>query len=291
MGRMFSVEALAPALGSLVTGLDLAQDADAGVVADLIALLYERGVVVLRNQSLSDAAYVEFGRRWGRPLTFFLPEHRKDDFPEMIRIGNDPATPSALRDGAVHWHSDSSYEEVPAAVTMLYGKEAPRIGGFTHFASTTVAYDALDDGMKARLDSLVALHELGAAPWIEGETPPDPNRPKRDLPRQRHPLIMRHPVTGKRAIFTSGTAFAIDGMDGESAFALIRQLRRHVVKPEFRLSWKIMPGDVVLWDNFTTMHCASPIPYSNADGERRLLFRISTKGLPVSLSPRCKGEG
>jgi taurine dioxygenase len=100
------------------------------------------------------------------------------------------------------------------------------------------------------------------------------------MPRQRHPLIMKHPVTGRKAVFTSGTACGIEGMDEREAIALIRMLREHVVSPEFRADYKVMPGDIVLWDNFSTVHCASPIEYSNEDGKRRLLYRISTKGVP-----------
>ena len=271
---------LAPLIGSVVTGLDLSRDMSDATMRSLIALLHERGVVVIRGQHLSDADYVKFGHYWGRPLEFFLAGHRHDAFPVMIRINNDPATPASMRDGAVHWHSDSSYEEEPAAVTMLYGKEAPDEGGITHFASTASAFDALPQNMKARLDGLIAIHELGKAPWIAGETPPDPNRPASNMPPQRHPLIMRHPVTGRKAIFTSGTACGIEGIDEDEAIALIGTLREHVVRPEFRLDYKVLPGDIVLWDNFSTVHCATPIEYSNEDKKRRLLYRISTKGVP-----------
>jgi taurine dioxygenase len=250
-------------------------------------LLHERGVVVLKDQHLSDAGYDKFAYFWGRPLEFFLAQHRDDAFPAIIRINNDPATPSSMRDGAVHWHSDSSYEEEPAAVTMLYGKEAPDEGGITRFASTTAAYDALPAEMKRRLDGLIAFHELGKAPWIEGETQPDPDRPAHEMPRQRHPLIMKHPVTGRKGIFTSGTACGIEGMDDGEAIALIRMLREHVVRSEFRLDYKVMPGDIVLWDNFSTVHCASPIEYSSEAGKRRLLYRISTKG----TSHLCAARG
>lgn len=275
-----SVTPLADVIGSVVTGLDLSRDMNEEVMRFLVALLHERGVVVVRDQHLSDADYVKFGHFWGRPLEFFLAQHRDDAFPTIIRINNDPATPASMRDGAVHWHSDSSYEEEPAAVTMLYGKEAPDEGGITHFASTAAAYEALPQEMKARLDGLIAVHELGKAPWIEGETLPDPNRPASNMPRQRHPLIMKHPVTGRKGIFTSGTACGIEGMDEDEAFALIRMLREHVVRSAFRADYKVMPGDIVLWDNFSTVHCASPIEYSNEDGKRRLLYRISTKGVP-----------
>lgn len=281
MGNIFDVAPLTPAIGSVVIGLDLSRDMNDAVMLQLVRLMHERSVLVIKEQTLTDADFVRFGHYWGHPLEFFIAEHRKNDHPEMIRIDNDPATPLCMRDAAVHWHSDNSYEVEPAAVTMLYGKEAPDQGGYTHFASTAAAYQALPDEKKAFLDALVAVHELGAAPWIDEETPPDANRPKRNLPLQRHPLIMRHPVTGRKAIFTSGTAFAIDGLEQEEARGLIRELRAHVVQPRFRCSYKVLAGDIALWDNFTTVHSSSPIEYSREDGKRRLLYRISTKGVPA----------
>ncbi|HEY6869294.1 MAG TPA: TauD/TfdA family dioxygenase [Novosphingobium sp.] len=281
----WTVTPLSPALGSRVEGVDLAAGEDHSAIARLVALLHARGVLVLPGQRLDDAGYVAFARHWGRPLEFFIAEHRGAAFPEIIRIDNDPATPATMRDGAAHWHSDSSYEAEPAAVTMLYGREAPARGGETHFVSTAAAYAALEPDLQARIDGLVAVHELGAAPWIEGETLPDPDRPRRDMPPCRHPLVMRHPVTGRKAVFTSGTACAIEGMAEAEATALLRRLRAHCVRPEFRATYKVMPGDIVLWDNFSTMHSATPLPYSSASGERRLLHRISTKGIPACCAP------
>jgi taurine dioxygenase len=274
------VTQLSPVIGSVVEGLDLARDMSDTTIRMLIALLHQRGVVVMKDQSLSNAQYAEFGHQWGKPLEFFLKDHRDIEFPVIIKVDNDPAAPIAMRDGAVHWHSDSSYEAEPAAVTMLYGREAPSVGGVTHFASTAAAYDALPESTKTEIEDLIAGHELGGAPWIEGETEPDPNRPPHDLQRQRHPLVMKHPVTGRKAIFTSGTASGIEGMETRRARALIRRLRKHIVRPDFRIDYKILPGDIVLWDNCSTVHCATPIEYSNKRGKRRLLYRISTKGLP-----------
>jgi len=281
MGSAFDVAPLTPAIGSVVTGLDLSHDMSDAVMLQLVHMLHERSVVVIKEQTLTDADFVRFGYFWGRPTEFFIAEHRKKDHPEMIRIDNDPSTPVYMRDAAVHWHSDNSYEKESAAVTILYGREAPDEGGYTHFASTAAACEALPDDRKAILDPLVAVHDLGAAPWIDGETPPDAARPKRNLPLQRHPLIGRHPVTGRKAIFTSGTAFAIDGLEQEEATRLIRELRAYVVQPRFRCSYKVLAGDIALWDNFTTVHSSSPIEYSREDGKRRLLYRISTKGMPA----------
>lgn len=272
---------LARNIGSVVRGLDLSGDMSEETMRSLADLLFDRGVIVVPGQKLSDAQYVRFASYFGKPLDFFIPEHRNAEHPEIIRINNDPATPAMMRDGAVHWHSDSSYETVPGAVTMLYGQEAPKTGGETQFASTTAAYAALPEKMKKRIGGLTALHELGRAPWIDGETKPDPNRPPRTTDSPKHPLVMVHPVTGKPGIFTSGTAYAIEGMDDSEATRLIRELRAHIVQPQFRTAYKVEVGDIVLWDNFGTVHCASAIEYSNQDGKRRLLHRISTKGIPA----------
>lgn len=274
------VEDIRPHTGSIVHGLDLSWGWNDTTMVRLIDLLHRRGVLVIRGQQLDDGEYVRFGRCWGTPLEFFIAEHRGQKYPEMITISNAPSTPPAMRDGAVHWHSDGSYEAEPAAVTMLYGRLAPDEGGDTLFANTAAAFDALTPATQAQLLELVAIHELGAAPWIAGETEPDPNRPKREMPRQRHPLIMRHPVTGRPAIYASGTAFAIDGKPPEEGRALIRRLRIHVAEDRFRITWKAAPGDIVLWDNFSTVHSATPIDYADTPGKQRLLYRISTRGIP-----------
>lgn len=272
---------ITPHIGAIVWDIDLSAAMADDRMPALVDLLFDRGVLIIPNQLLSDGDYVRFAHFFGRPLDFFIPEHRNSEFPAIIRIDNDPDTPQAARDGAAHWHSDSSYETEPGAVTMLYGKAAPTTGGETHFASTAAAYADLPDVLKEELDGLIARHDLGRAPWIEGETLPDPDRPVRKTDAPTHPLIMVHPVTGRKAIFTSGTAYAIDGMGPNEATALIRALREHIVQPQYRMTYKIMPGDIVLWDNFGTVHCASPIEYSNEAAKRRLLYRISTKGIPA----------
>jgi taurine dioxygenase len=252
----------------------------------MIDLLYENQILVIKKQSLKDADYVRFAHHWGKPLQFFAASRTRDDFPEMIKQDNAADTPINLRDGAGHWHSDSTYEEIPASVTMLYGVEAPDQGGETLVANTVLAYAALPEAMKATIDGLVGLHCLSGAPAMDGEhfvyVPEEIAR----LGVQRHPLVMRHPVTGARALFLSGSAFGIDGMGKADARALINELRTHATRPEFTTSYKVIPGDIFLWDNFATMHRATPIGYSDEDGKRRLLYRISTKGLPALCTER-----
>jgi taurine dioxygenase len=282
---MMRVEALPGPFGVAVDGLDLSQDMGEATLRHLIDLLHEHQILVVRGQQLSNADYVRFGYAWGKPLSFHLKTHTRDDFPEMIRISNAASTPLCYRDGAAHWHSDSTYEDVPASVTMLYGVEAPETGGETLIASTVLAYDALPEETKARLDGAVALHCLGGSPELPGEKIPGFIEETARLGLHKHPLVMRHPVTGRKALFTSGTAAMIEGMDRDEARALIAELRAHIVQPRFTTSYKVEVGDIFLWDNYQVLHTATPIEYSDEPGRRRLLYRISTKGIPDLCQP------
>lgn len=274
------VSQLPGSFGIAIDGVDLARDVSDETVFYLIGLLHEHQILVIRDQQLSDADFVRFGHRWGRPLSFMIKSHTSDAHPEIIRISNSAATPERYRDGAMHWHADSTYEKEPASVTMLYGIESPEVGGETLVASARLAYAALDEETRQRIDPLTGLHCLGGSPALPGEKIPSDADQAALQGVQRHPLVMRHPVTGAKAIFTSGTAFGAEGLEPEEGRDLIDQLRRHITRREFCTSYKVEAGDIFLWDNFQVLHSATPIEYSDEDGKRRLLYRISTKGIP-----------
>lgn len=277
MSSSIQVIPLAGPFGANVEGIDLRQLND-DMMRELVAEFYKNRVLIIRDQQLSPAEYLRFGKHWGKPLSFFIAEHLDNEYPEIIHIDNSPDKPEHMRDGAAHWHSDSSYEDVPASVTMIYAREAPLIGGETLFCDTVAAYAALPQETRDLIDTLQVRHSLCAAPSLDEETL-HAQAPLQEKAVQ-HPLVMRHPVTGEKALFLSGTAYEIVGWDAQRSTDFIRQLRAHAVRKEFRQSGKAQTGDILLWDNFSVMHSATPLEYSNEDGKRRLLHRISTKGLP-----------
>ena len=188
----------------------------------------------------------------------------------------------------MHWHSDSTYEEVPASTTMLYCLEAPLRGGETLFADTQAAYEALPDDMKRQIHGLMVKHRAGAGPRDPefGERPhsskPYSEEAQRRIRTFLHPLVLDHPVTGRKLLFgVAGTATGIEGMADEEAMTLITALKRHVLQPRFRGAHTVRPGELLLWDNYPLIHTATPIEYSLEEGRRRLLHRISVKGLPA----------
>ena len=282
------ISKLPTGFGVRVEGLDLEAGWDRGAMRALADLLYEHHVLVIGGQKLDTATYLRFGRQWGTPIEFLREDHRVDGSPEVILLSNSPTMfPEGERDYAVHWHSDSTYEEVPASTTMLYCLESPLRGGETLFADTEAAYAALPEEMKRRIDGLMVKHRAGAGQRDPefGERPHS-TRPYSEEAQRRirtflHPLVMPHPVTGRTLLFgVAGTATGIEGMADDKAMALITALKRHVLQPQFRGSYTARVGDLLLWDNYPLIHTATPIDYSLEDGRRRLLHRISVKGFP-----------
>ncbi len=286
MQQRLQIRALPGPFGAVVNGLDLSEPLADPTRKLLLDGLYEHRILLLADQQLTEAQFACFGRIWGEPIMFFVPGHRHAEFPELIRIRNSPATPPESRDGAMHWHSDSSYEAEPAAVTMLYGIETPHVGNETLFADMVAAYEALPPQTQRRIEDLQVIHDpKGGKVNLPGET--RGSGVTSPLPVVTHPLVSRHPVLGRKALYgISGTAAGIVGWEEAPALELLLDLKRHVLAPQFRQQSRVDAGSILVWDNFSVMHCATPTEYSDDDGKRRLLYRISTKGRPSIYAER-----
>lgn len=272
--------------GAFVDQLDLTRPLDYAETRQLVDGLFEHHILVVRGQAgLGSPDYLRFGQLWGEPISFYRPHHRDQGFPELIVIHNSPSTPEAQRDGAMHWHADSSYEPVPASVTMLLAIEAPLVGNETLFADMAAAWDALPEAMKARIEGLQVRHQTSGRKMqptlLPGEKRGyDAAGPA--MPEVIQPLVLAHPATGRKGLYAvSGSTIGIVGMEDEAAIALLKELKQFALQPQFIQRARAEPGSIVIWDNFAVLHSATPTEYSDEEGKRRLLHRISTRGLPA----------
>ena len=252
---------------------------EAGTLGLITDALCEHRIIVVRDVAPTAAEYVAFGRHFGEPIAFFNERSRDREHPELIEIHNRPSTPAALRDGAMHWHQDSSYESPAASITMLCAAEAPAAGNDTLFADVTAAYDALPATTRARIADLVVQHDpLGGRVALDGEKRGGERKPGMTAPLVEHRLVLPHPVTGRLALYgVSGTAAGIAGMDDDEAIALLIELKQHALQPQFRQTARATTGSILIWDNFAVMHSATPTEYSDEPGHRRRLHRISIR--------------
>lgn len=250
----------------------------------LLLTLYENRFVVLRTGGLTRDELVTFSRRVGNPI---LLNRDASDHPEIARITNIGMDTARIRRGAAHWHTDQSFKEEVSSVTMLYSVQAPSSGGETLFCDMVAAYDALPDSTKERIDDLIVEHRHGVSVAARpGDHIPVPPKGWDQATTVYHPLVRRHPLTGQKTLYAiAGTSQGIQGMAYSEAKRLLKELADHAFQERFINKHAHAVHDLVMWDNPTTMHSATPIAAATGPHDTRIIHRISLRGTPSVFSP------
>jgi len=269
-------------MGAEVTGADLSQPMDEATFKDLLGIFLEHKVLVFRGQQVTAPQFLAWANRFGRPEPHVLDQFHHPDYPDILILSNvvKDGEPLGLADGGTYWHSDYSYLEIPARATTLYSIQVPKAGGDTLFADQEAAYDDLPEAMKRRIDGLVALHHYGNRDDMDPESrtkayPPDERQKiERGITFLRHPLVRRHPLSGRKGLYAvSGTSMGIVGMPEDEALALLRELAAHSTQPKYQFRVRYGVGDVVIWDNAAVLHSAT----LTDPADPRTLWRITIK--------------
>ena len=263
---------------------DLAQDLDDETFWEIQSAFHNNIVVVFRQQTLSNERHIEFSRRFGELEIHIVKKYLLPGYPEILLISNirnEQGEHIGLADAGFTWHSDTSYRRRPSRCSLLYAKEVPeRDGqplGDTVFANAIAAYEALPESMKRRLDGLKAIHRYSARRRVADSPRPKLTREQLDeTPDIAHPIVRTHPYTGSKSLYiTAGECVGIEGMPDDEAVELIAELDTHCVRPEFLYRHKWQVGDLLMWDNTSSMHlaiCDYALP------ERRLMHRTTVIG-------------
>ena len=256
-----------------VTGLACCDPLSPDQVAVIEAGMDRFAVLVYRGQHLSDEEQLAFTRHFGQiegkgrgrgsgHIHFRTDEQARKlgqgmgDFSNIDGQGQPlPANSRAymfkLADRL--WHSDSSFRPVPAKYSLLSAWSVPSWGGNTEFADMRAAYDALDARTKAAVEDLVCLHsqifsreKVGFGEMSEAE--------RAEFKPVRQRLVRTHPVTGRKSLFLSSHAGQVEGWSIPDSRMFLHDLAEHATQPQFVYSHQWTVGDMVVWDNRTTMH-------------------------------------
>mgnify|MGYP001208684541 FL=1 len=268
-----------PMTGAEILGVDLAAELSDSVFGSIQAALDVHGVVFLRDQKLTPQQQVAFTARFGTPdINFNALRFGIDGSPEIYIISNitKDGKPIGTRRAGETWHTDMSYAKEPAAATMLYAVEVPELYGLslgdTAFANAAAAWDALPDEMHAEILGLRGVFDF----WGRKRSSPVSKEDAAKYPPVEHPIVRRHPRTGRKSLYVArDDCTGIVGRGERESLALIEALADHIVKPEFVYQHKWRVGDVVVWDNCTVQHRAVldyDLPH------RRLMWRTTVKG-------------
>jgi alpha-ketoglutarate-dependent taurine dioxygenase len=279
MARTFDIEPLDATFGARLTGLRLASLDDAAW-SDLHAAWLEYALLIFPGQHLSRAEQVTFAKRFG-PLEFELAalSNVKSDGAVIADPDNDILK---ILKGNMGWHCDSTYMPVQAKGAVFSAEVVPSSGGATGWADMRAAYDALDDALRARVESLSAYHSLYYSQAKLGHVPKKGSDYSgygfHDGPVPLRPLVKVHPETGRKSLLIGRHAHDIPGMDTTESERFLQDLVDFACRPPriYHHDWR--PGDVVVWDNRCLLHQATPWDMR----EPRVMWHSRIAGDPAS---------
>lgn len=286
--------------GVQVSGIDFNEPLTAAQEFQFRDLWLEHGIVLVRGKNVSPEAQIGFSRLFGDLEEHPLKNIRSKTYPELMELSSEDERSSPRQRwgedeviGRLPWHKDLIYTARPNRGAVLRAVVLPEHDGETGFGDQTLAYEALSDVMKARIDGLRVVYRfevnLFKMPFLDTEGyDPGPNAPQKpadvgypDFPDSLYPLVIVHPETGRKSLNVCPMFMDhIHDFDKEEGDALLRELVAHVTQPQFTYlhSWHV--GDMILWDNWRLMHSAPGI----RPGEQRLIHRTTI------TADRCLGS-
>ncbi len=258
--RYFRTRPLDP-IGVEVVGFDLRSPISDAAWAALRQGVIDTGLVVFRDQSIDAATQLALGRRFGTLENTSLDQGPLDESRILLSNLDEDGRVRAEDDDAMRlvainesWHTDSSFRDVPASFSLFSAVTVPAAGGDTFYASLERGWQALPAAERAPLFGRYAVHDYDRAYRARGLEMEHVFGGA--APTARHPVVHRHPESGRTGLFVSEHAFAVDGLGEAESRQLVERLVGICTDPErvYRHRWRA--GDLVIWDNRSMLHRA-----------------------------------
>lgn len=270
------IEKLPGPLGAEVVGLDPKGDLPPELFARILEALRDHQLLLFRDVAPGNEALLHFARRFGEVVHFY-EEGTEPGFPEILRVSNieEAGRPIGVTANMeIPWHTDYANHPRPAKESFLEAIEVPRsAAGATSFIDMYAAWESLPDDLRARLHDRKALHRPKVEYDLDDATS-TATQSQRNAIQTAHPVAVRHPDTGRAALYVSPVETTeIVGASDEESRAIFEQIWKHVIRPEqvYRHVWS--SRELVVFDAIGTMHHREGFPAS----ERRFMKQLSTQ--------------
>lgn len=268
------IETASDHVGAFVSEIDLGRLDDA-MIEQLDAAWAEHGALFFRDQDLDEAHHIALAEAFADIdiNRFFTPVAAH---PQIAEVRKEPDQEVNVGGG---WHTDHSYDAVPARGSILVARDLPPAGGDTLFLSVGAAYEALSPGLRETLEGLRAHH---TNEHVFGKKPEDAYNDADNRFRNpdgvggtTHPVVVEHPTTGRKLLYVNA-AFTTHfvGWTVEESKPLLSYLFGHMANGPFSYQFEWQPGSVAMWDNRSTWHWA----LNDYQGHRRVMHRITVSG-------------
>jgi alpha-ketoglutarate-dependent taurine dioxygenase len=281
MARALTIEPVDATFGAVVTGFRIAE-LDDDTWQQLHAAWLEYALLIFPGQFITREEQIAFAKRFG-PLEFEMSAISNVKEDGTLRLEKDNDDRLKILKGNMRWHADSTYMPVQAKGAVFSAEEVPTIGGHTGWADMRAAYDALDDGMRAKVSDLAAYHSLH---YSQSKLGHDTKKADgayngyglHDGPVPLRKLVKTHPETGRKSLLIGRHAHNIPGMDKQESERFLEGLVAFACQPPRIYHHDWTPGDAVLWDNRCLLHQATPWDMT----QRRIMWHSRIAGDPQS---------
>jgi taurine dioxygenase len=287
-------------VGVEVSGFDINEALTDSIKAELKSLWYEHAILVFRDQDISPEKQIEFSRIFGPLEIHPLKINTSDEHLELFVLENGGDKDSFFTAfyegeeivGRLDWHMDLHYTARPNHGALLRAVVVAEEDGLTGFGDLAKAYDALDSETQDLLEKLEVAYSFSMQRRhmryvnLEGYEP-GPHSPKKpadvgypDFADAVYPAVVTHPVSGRKVLeiveqFLDRVITPQQfGLSNDESIELLERLVAHTKKPEFTYFHQWRDGDMVLWDNWRAMHCAT----GTRPGIKRVINRTTIEG-------------
>jgi taurine dioxygenase len=265
---MFAVTPSGKALGATVLGLDLSKALAETDVTAIVRALGDHSVLRFPAQDLSAPNLRNFSSRFGELEINVANAYQEPGLPEVMILSNivKDGKPVGLADAGQGWHTDMSYSKTIAFANVLHGIEIPHRNGkplgATEFSSMQAAYQGLPEDLKRRLEGKTVLHDFNKF-WEmmrrdkRSARPPLSEAQRKAKPPVSHPVFLTHPITGRKVLYANpGYSMRINELPQKESDETLEFLFAHQLRPAYRYRFDWTRGDVLMWENFGTIHNA-----------------------------------
>ena len=279
---------MSPAVGAEIRDVDLAGPFDDNTFAAVYAAWLDHGVLLIRDQRLSDDDLVVFSRRFGDLDQAPVQGHGQasvEGIPEVLIISNvieDGVSIGSLGDDELLWHTDMAYTEEPPKASCLYSLSVSEAGGETGYIDMCTVYETLPADLKRQIEGRTIKHD--SVYTLDGYLRDDSSKrldPDRidvsTIAGPSHPIARTHPETGRQALYIGRRQNTyVNGLPVKESEALLEALWAHVAAQEpvasWHHTWRV--GDLLIWDNRRVMHRRNAFPPDS----RRIMHRTQIQG-------------
>tara|TARA_Y100001936_G_scaffold253702_1_gene320208 strand:- start:14929 stop:15786 length:858 start_codon:yes stop_codon:yes gene_type:complete len=267
-------------IGAEVTGVDLRNPLDQSEIDEIYQAWLDHIVLIFRDQSLSKDEQVAFAGYFGDVGVRATPKREQNEVANgydgtIMLVTNQRDEKGnyigSLQDGEMWFHHDMSYKPEPHKATLLYALRLPSTGGNTKFANQYLAYDNVPAEIKERVGARKVLQAYNFT-MLEKI---DPKDGLEGIQHQWQPTFVKHPETGRTALYISRLISAlIEDLPREESDEILGQLIEIAEDPSIVYEHVWRDGDLAMWDNRCSTHARTDFP---AD-ETRLLRRCTLEG-------------